>query len=82
MLFALGLPELVAEDSTGYVEVARRLGTNPNWRRSVVDAVTTRMAAKPAFTDTAAYARRLEGALVELCNAADHAGLQEDVLRF
>jgi predicted O-linked N-acetylglucosamine transferase (SPINDLY family) len=66
LLRELGMPELVAGDVTGYVELAARLGNDAAWRGEVREKIVRGMGAKPKFMDSAWYSGEIARVLTEI----------------
>lgn len=61
LLTAIGLPELVAKDRAGFVELAARLASHPEERAAVRDRLAANRLMAPLF-DTERFTRHLESA--------------------
>ncbi|MFN7009755.1 MAG: hypothetical protein ACK4PN_06965 [Allorhizobium sp.] len=76
LLTALDVPELVAPDLEGYVELTVRLATDHAWRTDIRRRIADNRRRAPLF-DTTRFARHLETAF-EMMVARAKAGLEPD----
>lgn len=76
LLNAIGLDELVAEDTVGYEQIALRLARDSQALKALREKLALHAATFPLF-DTARYARNLESAYREMWNR-DERGLAPD----
>lgn len=76
LLTALDVPELVARDEQGYVELTVRLATDHGWRADIRRRIADNRQRAPLF-DTVRFARHLETAF-EMMVARAKAGLEPD----
>jgi predicted O-linked N-acetylglucosamine transferase (SPINDLY family) len=59
LLRALDVPELVAPDVAGYIDLACRLAAEPDTRAGLSTRIKQAMAATPRFLNGPLYARRM-----------------------
>ena len=62
LLNAIELPELVGSDADDMVRIARRIGTDADYRRAIRQRVAANRLTAPLF-DTARYTRELQDLL-------------------
>ncbi len=73
LLNAMGLPELVGSDQDDMVRIAKRIGSDPDYRVALRNKVATNRTSAPLF-DTARFTRDFETA-VEMMVERDRSGL-------
>jgi predicted O-linked N-acetylglucosamine transferase (SPINDLY family)/glycosyltransferase involved in cell wall biosynthesis len=66
LLRELGIPELLAVDVSGYVELATRLGNDATWRGELRDKIAQLMGKKPKFMDSSWYSGEIARVLTEI----------------
>ncbi|MEI6033586.1 MAG: tetratricopeptide repeat protein [Verrucomicrobiae bacterium] len=66
MVSDLGIPELIASDEAGYVDLAVRLATEAGYRHEIRDRIRDRMSKTPRFFDCAAYGQQVGKVLEDL----------------
>lgn len=66
MLLDAGLSELVAESEAQYLELAKRLATDRQFREAMTQKISSLMQGRPTFHDLPAFIRKLQPVYEEI----------------
>ena len=59
MVRSLDVPDLVADSEESYIQLAVKLGTNPELRKQTSDRIKQKMQQNPSFLDSRSYSARM-----------------------
>jgi len=74
ILKELGVPELVVENETEYIQRAVSLATDEVLRNQLKDSINAKMKMNPRFLDTKAYAKEIGRALKDMVRSVPQTG--------